>query len=169
MRLSQLIAARPMVYSDQVFARGGSANRLKLRPYAPGDEAALNLREDFRVALDAAGGEIPAGLRWTIFGGTSWEERPIAIGGLEPWSDGKTWGAWALTNDLTRRQWAFARLAAARVLAFAERSYGARRIEAMAVANLKAVRLLRTLGFSRSGRQLRGPDGKPYIHMVREF
>lgn len=168
MRLQAAINARPMAWSDQVFVCGGRGDRLALRPYVPGDEARLTLRADFRHALDCAGGELPAGVRWTLMASRHGEETPIAVGGLEP-IDRHVFGAWALCSDMTPRQWAFARRCAARVLAWSERELYARRIEAMAKADLKAVALLRRLGFARTGKRARGPDQRPYIHMAREF
>src|SRR6185369_12561597 len=84
--LKSLMRARPLDFLDQPMAQGWGPGRLMIRRYEPGEEALLDLRDDFAHAWDAAGHELPTGLRWTLTDGFG---RPLAIGGLEPLEPGR--------------------------------------------------------------------------------
>lgn len=159
----------PMQFLDEPLTAGTGVRLLQLRRYRPGEEHDIALRADFRAALDAAGGVLPGGPRWTV---AHWDSGwPVAVGGLEPLphvGEG-AFGCWALTSDLPLRDWAFARRCARRVLEFAERELKAREIHAMARDTPGAVQLLQALGFARNGPTWPGPDEAFYIPMVRRF
>jgi hypothetical protein len=156
---------RPLDYADQTMAQGWGPTRLLVRRYEPGDEAHLDLREDFAHAWDASGRELPPGLRWTLTDGTG---QPLAVGGLEPLGHG-LYGAWGLASDLDDRAWAFVRIAARKVLAYAELELGARVVQLQAAYRVGAVALAKKLGFSVIGSAWVGPDGARYIPMERRF
>lgn len=163
------VALRPMDYSDHPLTQATGGEVLILRPYRPGDEAEIDLRPDFAAALDAAGGVLPRGLRWTVV--RYHDGQVLAVGGLEPHETSASgfFGCWGLAADLHPRQWAFVRRCARRVLAYAERELGARRIFGMAKACAPAIGLMQQMGFERYGRRVYGPDGAPYIQMIRRF
>ncbi len=152
---------------DRLFL-GFGRDGLVLRPYRAGDEKHLVLREDFARAWAAIGQTVPPGAKWTLCADTR-QERPLAIGGLEP--DGQwDWGgwpnhlgAWALCSDMPPRAWAFARICAGAVLEFAGRRLAVQSVDATwPTARPAAGRLLKRLGFLGFGSTWRGPDGETY-------
>jgi hypothetical protein len=162
--LHTLLRDRPLDFADQPIGLWSPGSRLLVRRYAPGDEAHLDLRDDFAHAWDASGRELPPGLRWTLVN----DGRERAVGGLEPLKPG-VFGAWGLAADLTDREWVFVRFAARKILAYAERELGAREIHLQAAHRVGAVALGKQLGFAIARDPWVGPDGARYIPMTRSF
>lgn len=142
--------------------------KLRLRPYRPGDFDRFTPRADFAREQEALGWPLsgdaaPPGPTWTVVRGWGAEPAVVGVGGaVDHGADG--WQAWCCLADLPTRDWPQLLWLAGTVLAMLERR-GARRIQAHACEGC-ALRCLAMLGF-----KFGGPDldvlGQIYKTMIR--
>lgn len=153
------------------FVSWPASRTYRVRPADPGDVRAFPARADLRAEMEASGEALeeigpfrPDGrvLGWTLLR----RDRPVGIAWLTDVGEG-VWDLGAYVSDLDRRDWAYARAAARRALAWCEQGLGGRRIRVVVRCdNIGAIRFAEKLGFAAREMQY-WPTGA-YLLMVRE-